>query len=419
MRVLIIGGGIGGLTTALALHAAGIDCEVFESAEEVKPLGVGINVQPHAVRELIELGLGPRLAATGIATQEVRYANRFGQTIWSEPRGLAAGYRWPQYSIHRGRLQVLLWETAVERLGAAIHRGKRLVDFSQDADGVTLRFADGGTARGAVLIAADGIHSIVRQHFYPDEGPPRWEGCLLWRGTTLAPPYLSGASMVLAGNRDRKFICYPIAREADGQVLTNWIAEERYAPGTAWAREDWNRRGQAADILPMFGDWHFPWLDVPGLIQGAPAIYEFPMVDRDPLPRWTQGRVTLLGDAAHPMHPIGSNGASQSILDARWLARQLVQQPTLDAGLAAYEAARRPATAAVVEANRGDGPDRVLDMVHARAPSGFTDLDTVISPEELVAVAAGYKHIAGLDPAALNGRESWSVPGGLRDIAMK
>ncbi len=419
MRVLIIGGGIGGLTTALALHAAGIDCEVFESAEEVKPLGVGINVQPHAVRELIELGLGPRLAATGIATQEVRYANRFGQTIWSEPRGLAAGYRWPQYSIHRGRLQVLLWETAVERLGAAIHRGKRLVDFSQDADGVTLRFADGGTARGAVLIAADGIHSIVRQHFYPDEGPPRWEGCLLWRGTTLAPPYLSGASMVLAGNRDRKFICYPIAREPDGQVLTNWIAEERYAPGTAWAREDWNRRGQAADILPMFGDWHFPWLDVPGLIQGAPAIYEFPMVDRDPLPRWTQGRVTLLGDAAHPMHPIGSNGASQSILDARWLARQLVQQPTLDAGLAAYEAARRPATAAVVEANRGDGPDRVLDMVHARAPSGFTDLDTVIPPEELVAVAAGYKHIAGLDPAALNGRESWSVPGGLRDIAMK
>jgi 2-polyprenyl-6-methoxyphenol hydroxylase-like FAD-dependent oxidoreductase len=225
--------------------------------------------------------------------------------------------------------------------------------------------------------------------------------------------------MVLAGNRDRKFICYPIAREPDGQVLTNWIAEERYAPGTAWAREDWNRRGQAADILPMFGDWHFPWLDVPGLIQGAPAIYEFPMVDRDPLPRWTQGRVTLLGDAAHPMHPIGSNGASQSILDARWLARQLVQQPTLDAGLAAYEAARRPATAAVVEANRGDGPDRVLDMVHARAPSGFTALDAVIPPEELAAVAAGYKHIAGLDPAALNGRESWSVPGGLRDIGTK
>jgi len=410
MQAIIIGGGIGGLTTALALHAAGIEARVFESAAEVKPLGVGINLQPHAVRELTELGLGEKLAATGIATQEFRYANRFGQTIWNEPRGLAAGYRWPQYSIHRGRLQVLLWEAAVARLGAAaVQPGRRLVDFAQGAAGVTARFADGSEATGDLLIAADGIHSAVRARFFPDEGPPKWNGCLLWRATSRAMPYLTGATMVQAGHRDRKFVCYPIAREPDGHLLVNWIAEQRYPTDTAWAREDWNRPGKAEDILPLFQDWHFDWLDVPWLIRGAQAIYEFPMVDRDPLPWWTQGRVTLLGDAAHPMYPIGSNGASQAILDARWLALQLATQPTVEAALAAYEAARRPATAAVVEANRGDGPDRVMDIVHERAPGGFVHLDDVVSHAELEATVMHYKRVAGFDPETLNARASWSV----------
>ncbi len=410
MKVIIAGGGIGGLVAALSLHAAGIACEVFEATPEVRALGVGINLQPHSVRELIELGLGDQLARIGVPTQEFVYANRFGQVIWREPRGLAAGYRWPQYSIHRGRLQVMLWEAAVQRLGAdRVQPGRRLVGFEQDALGVTARFLDGGQARGEVLVAADGIHSAVRQQFFPAEGLPKWNGALLWRAVSVAPPYLTGASMVQAGHRDRKFVCYPIGRTGDGRCIINWIAEQRFPTDATWAREDWNRQGQVSDFLPLFQGWNFGWLDVPALIRGTEAVYEFPMVDRDPLPWWTQGRVTLLGDAAHPMYPIGSNGASQAILDARILARELATQPGWAAGLASYEALRRPATAAVVQANRGDGPDRVMDVVHERAPEGFTRLEDVVQPGELEAIIMGYKRTAGMDPATLNARESWSV----------
>ncbi|MDE2006313.1 MAG: flavin-dependent oxidoreductase, partial [Rhodospirillales bacterium] len=326
MKALIAGGGIGGLATALSLHAAGIEAELFEATAALRPLGVGINLQPHAVRELTELGLGAALAETGIATREFLYANRFGQEIWREPRGLAAGYRWPQYSVHRGRLQVLLWRAAEARLGAArLHAGRRLVDVDQDATGVTARFADGSAARGDLLVAADGIHSTVRAAFFPDEGPPKWNGALLWRATSLAPPFLSGASMVQAGHRDRKFVCYPIGVAPDGRAEVNWIAEQRFPADTPWPREDWNRPGRIENFLPLFADWRFPWLDVPALIRAAGAVFEFPMVDRDPLPWWTEGRVTLLGDAAHPMYPIGSNGASQAVLDARILARALAR----------------------------------------------------------------------------------------------
>ena len=410
MRILVIGAGIGGLTTALALHAAGIEVEVHEAAAEVRPLGVGINLQPHAVRELTELGLGEALARTGIATQEFRYANRFGQTIWTEPRGLAAGYRWPQYSIHRGRLQMLLWEAALARLGPGrLHLGRRLAGFSQDEAGVTARFEDGGMAQGDALVGADGIHSAVRAQLVPGEGAPRWNGAILWRAVSPARPFLSGATMVQAGHRDTKFVCYPIGEAPGGRVLLNWIAEQRFPATTPWPREDWNRLARVEDFLPIFADWRFAWLDVPGLIRAAEAVYEFPMVDRDPLPRWRQGRVTLLGDAAHPMYPIGSNGASQAVLDARFLALQLARHGAVEAGLEAYEAVRRPATAAVVEANRGDGPDRVMDLVHARAPEGFERVEDVIPEAELAATVNGYKRLAGFDPATLNARESWSI----------
>ena len=306
---------------------------------------------------------------------------------------------------------MLLWQAAEARLGATrLHPGRRLVDVAQDADGVTATFADGGTARGDVLIAADGIHSAVRAQFFPDEGAPKWNGCLLWRATSIAPPFLTGASMVQAGHRDRKFVCYPIGAAPDGRAVVNWIAEQRYPTDTPWAREDWNRAADPQKILPLFADWQFGWLDVPALIRAADAVYEFPMVDRDPLPWWTRGRVTLLGDAAHPMYPIGSNGASQAILDARWLALQLATQPDVTSALQAYESVRRPATAAVVEANRGDGPDRVMDIVHQRAPDGFTRLDDVVPRAELEATVMGYKRVAGFDPETLNQRESWSIP---------
>lgn len=411
MRVLIAGGGIGGLTLALSLHEAGIDCEVFEQTEEIRPLGVGINVLPHAMRELTELGLQDRVVAAGIATRELAYANRFGQMIWSEPRGRLAGYAWPQVSIHRGRLHMLLLEAARERLGAArIHLGARLESFDQDARGVTARFANGTGARGDVLVAADGIHSATRARFYPDEGPPIWKGAILWRATSVADPFLAGATMALAGNRDVKFVVYPIADLPDGRKLTNWIAEIRVDPNRPWKREDWNRPGRIEDFLPTFESWCFDWLDIPELIRSAQAVYEFPMVDRDPLPRWTHGRVTLLGDAAHPLYPIGSNGASQGILDARTLALQLAIVADPAAALEAYEAIRRPATAALLHATRGDGPDIVLDIAEERAPHGFADIEAIMPQAERAELAAHYKRLAGFEPATLNARPSLSPP---------
>ena len=410
MRVIIAGGGIGGLTAALALQQAGIEADVYESTAAIRPLGVGINILPHAVRELTELGLGDALAATGIATRELRYISAHGQEIWREPRGLAAGYHWPQYSIHRGRLHMLLLAAARARLGdARIHRSKRLVRVSQGAHGATAHFADGTRATADAVVAADGIHSAARAQRHPDEGAPRWKGAVLWRATSIAPPFLGGDTMIQCGHHDLKFVCYPIATHDDGTQLINWIAERILPTDTVWDREDWNRAGRVEDVAPHYEAWRWDFLDVASLMRKAEAIYEFPMVDRDPLERWSEGRVTLLGDAAHPMYPIGSNGSSQAILDARVLAMHLARGVTVEAGLAAYDDARRPPTAAITLANRGLGPDLILEEVHRRAPDGFTRLHDVISETELLETAARYKQLAGFDPALLNQRESFAA----------
>ncbi len=413
--VLIVGAGIGGLTLALSLHRAGIPARLVEAVPSIRPLGVGINVLPHAVRELTELGLADRLEARAIRTKELIYTNKFGQEIWREARGLDAGYNWPQFSVHRGALQMLLFDAVRERLGAdAVQTDTELLGFEQDATGVTVRLrrrSDGAALpaqRCALLIGADGIHSAVRAAFYPDEGAPKWNGAVLWRATTEATPYLSGRSMIMAGHQDQKFVCYPIDPEAAGRgrSVVNWIAELRYPNDTPWNREDWNRPGRIEDFLPRFESWNFGWLDVPGLIRGAQAIYEFPMVDRDPVEHWSFDRVTLLGDAAHAMYPIGSNGASQAIIDARVLAHRLATIHDPLAALRAYEAERLPATARIVLANRANGPERVMQYVEERAPKGYAKLDDIISRSELEASAKDYKLIAGFDKDALNTRAS-------------
>lgn len=408
VRVAVIGGGIGGLAAAISFHAAGIEVEVHEAVWQMRPLGVGINLLPHAVRELTELGLGGELARLGIATEALVYADRFGTEIWREPRGIGAGYHWPQYSVHRGRLQMLLMETALARLGPAkVHLGRRATRFETGDSGATAYFAD-GHASADVIVAADGIHSAARAQFYPEEGPPKWNRRILWRGVTLAPAYLGGRTMVMAGHQDQKFVCYPIGHRA-GDSEINWIAELAFAGGHLWRREDWNRAADLADFLPAFSSWQFPWLDVPAIIRAASQVLEYPMVDRDPLPRWTFGRLTLLGDAAHPMFPIGSNGASQAIVDARVLAHHLATKADPAAGLAAYEAARRPPTSAIVLANRGNGPESVMQMAHERAPAGFAKIEDVIPRRELEEIAAEYKRLAGFDPTSLNARPTLSV----------
>lgn len=404
MRIAIIGGGIGGLTTALALHARGLDVTVFEQAREITALGVGINLLPHAVAVLDGLGLAAPLAATAIDAQELVFMNRFGQEILVDPRGRAAGYAFPQYSIHRGALQMLLVDAVRARLGPErIRTGHKLAAVEGRADGVTARFVDrdGGQTlppvERDVLIAADGIHSVLRARFYPDEGPPKWNGVQLWRGVTEWTPFLSGRSQIWAGSSRVKFVCYPISKaHADrGRALLNWVCDLRMDETTLPRREDWNRRGELQDFLPRFASWRFPCLDVPAVIRAAEAIYEFPMVDRDPLPRWSVGRVTLLGDAAHPMYPIGSNGASQAILDAEAIATALASGADIEAALQAYEAARRPMASAIVEMNRRQGLDVILDIVEQRAPEGFTHIDDVMPKAELQAIVARYKQAAG------------------------
>ena len=402
MTVLIAGAGIGGLSLALSLHQIGVPCRIFEAVEELRPLGVGINVQPHAIKELDALGLLPALDQVGLQTAEVGYFSSHGAKIWTEPRGIAAGYRWPQFSIHRGSLQFLLLDAVYERLGEEVVRtGAAVTGWEETGDGVTVTLSTGETAAGDLLVAADGIHSAARVALYPDEGAPVWSQVLMWRGTTWGPAFLTGRSMAMAGCKARKFVCYPIAEDGD-QVLINWVADLMFPADHKWKREDWNRAGRAEDLLPTFGDWHFDWLDIPKVIGKAEEILEWPMVDRDPLPRWSHGRMTLLGDAAHPMYPIGSNGASQAILDARVLAREIRDKGAGAAALAAYDTERRPKTSALVRANRGDGPDKVLDIVEERAPDGFERLENVISHDQLMAIATRYKTTAGMDIEALN-----------------
>ncbi len=407
MRVLIAGGGIGGLTMALALHHVGVECDVYEAAPEIRPLGVGINVLPHSVRVLTALGLQPALAATGIETAELAFYSKHGARIWSEPRGKLAGYRWPQYSLHRGELQLLLYRAVVERLGAdRVHTGHRLTAFTDHGDRVQAQFGEAGSATGDLLIGADGIHSQARHLFYPGEQQPRFSGRLLWRSTTETTPFLSGASMIMAGFASQKFVAYPISREANerGRSLVNWIAELTIG-GDEEPSRDWNREVDRSRFASEFADWRFDWLDIPALIANSGTIYEFPMSDRDPVDRWSFGRVTLLGDAAHPMYPIGSNGASQAILDAAMLATCLQRQPDPVAALKQYEAERLAPTSRIVLANRQQGPEIVMQMVEERAPNGFENLHDVISQAELEAVAAGYKQVAGFDRDALNQKE--------------
>jgi 2-polyprenyl-6-methoxyphenol hydroxylase-like FAD-dependent oxidoreductase len=346
MRVLIAGAGIGGLTAALTLHAVGIEATVIEGARELRPLGVGINLLPHAVHELTELGLGDELASIGVATAENVYCDRFGTKLFAEPRGLAGGYRSPQYSVHRGQLQMLLLSAVRERLGPqAVRTGTRLERFEQDGDTVRVR-VPGDELETDVLVGADGLHSAVRAQLHPNQGPLLWSGVRMWRGATEAEPFLTGRSMIIVrGEGQVELIAYPI-----GQSLINWVAMVPVAaPGPLPGDANWNLPGRAEDVLPYF-DWDLGWFDVPGLIRNSTSIFEYPMVDRNPLPSWSEGRVTLLGDAAHPMYPVGANGGSQAIVDARALADELSWD--FPGGLIPYEHTRREATAAVVAANR-------------------------------------------------------------------
>ena len=405
MHVAIVGGGIGGLSTALYLHQQGIDCRVYESVPAYKPLGVGINLFPHAMRRLFELGLEDAVRQVGVEAKEFTFFNQHGQLIYREPCGRHAGYDWPHFSFHRADLHRVLLDAVMARLGAdAVHNGHRCSGFSQDDQGVTLHLDTATTShavRADVVIACDGFHSAVRRQLYPEEAPAHFGGINLWRGVTRGQPFLSGASVTRCGAlRHGKLVVYPIRNHPDGTQTINWAVEILKSD---WSENDWNKTGQLSDFIYYFSNRCFPWLDIPRLFREAEFILEYPMVDRDPIPRWSFGRVTLLGDAAHPMYPRGGNGGAQSILDAELLASLLANCDDPVQALQAYEAERRPKTRDIVLTNRSTPPDAIIERVDAlTASQPFARIEDVISLTELQGMSDLYKQVTSMDRSSVN-----------------
>ncbi|WP_409179877.1 flavin-dependent oxidoreductase [Amycolatopsis sp. VS8301801F10] len=411
MKVVIVGAGIGGLTAALRLHREGIECAVYEQSTRIGELGVGINALPHAVKELAELGLLDRLDEIGIRTRELFYTHRLGQVILRKPCGLDAGFALPQYCLHRGRLRNMLLQAVQTRLGPdSVRTGCRLTGFEQDEHGVRAHFAERGrdepvSVAAEVLVAADGIHSAARSLLFPGEGPPRWNGVLMWRGATDWPEFGGGASMIVSGGTAAKLVIYPIGPgKSAGTRLTNWAVCVRTGePGSPPPdRQDWAKPGDREELARHVGRFRCAAVDHAALVEATEEVFEFPMCDRDPLPAWSHGRVTLLGDAAHPMYPMGSNGAGQAILDASSLASQLSRHADPVEALRAYEADRLAATGEIVLRNRQGGPENVIDEVERRAPAGFDRLEDVIDAAALEAIVSGYARVSGASPQQVN-----------------
>lgn len=425
--VLIAGGGIGGMALALTLHQIGVPCQVIESVSELRPLGVGINIQPNAVRELFDLDITEQdLDRVGISAKEWALVGLNGNQIYSEPRGRDAGYKWPQYSVHRGKLQMMLYHKVLDRLGAeAVTLGQRVTAYENNADDtvtVTLRDGDGVTSTRTcrVLVGADGIHSAVRAQMVPEQPPIHWGGAIMWRGTSKAKPIRTGASFVGLGTHRHRLVFYPIsaADPETGLADINWIAEVTVDAENGWPSSDWNRKVSHQDFVHHFENWTYDWLDVPALLRSAETVYEYPMTDRDPLATWQDGRVILIGDAAHAMYPTGSNGASQAIVDARVLGARFVTHGITQAALADFDATLCGPVSELVLRNRGAGPFGILNLVDERCRGEFDHIDDVIAPRELTDFMARYKAAAGLAIDGLNSQPNTIAMGSCVDLSL-
>jgi len=420
--VIIAGGGIGGLATALTLHQIGVPCIVFEAVREMRPLGVGINLQPNAVRELYDLGITEQdLDRVGLPAREWALVGLNGNDIYSEPRGLLAGYNWPQYAVHRGHFHMLLHEKVIERIGPeAVRLGSRVTGYRKHADGTMsalIEEIDGSTseATGTLLIGADGIHSAVRAQMHPAQPPIHWGGAVMWRGTTWAKPIRTGSSFVGLGTHRQRIVFYPISQTnpQTGLAMINWIAEVTMDNTEGWKQRGWFRQVSIDDFLHHFENWIWNWLNVPALIRQANTVFENPMIDRDPVPTWRDGPVALLGDAAHAMYPTGSNGGSQAIVDARVLGAAIVEHGVTQEALAAYDNKLCGPISQLILRNRGAGPFGLLNIVDERCGGTFDNIDDVIPPQERAEFMAGYKAAAGFAIEKLNTAPQ-TIPNGAR-----
>jgi len=409
MTVLICGSGIGGLCLGLSLQQLKIPFQIFEASGSIKPLGVGINLQPNAVRELYALGIKDDLKRIGIQTEEFGLFSKKGLEIWTEPRGLKAGYNVPQFSVHRGQLQKLLYDTLIKRMKRhTVNLGMKAIGFENLISSIQIQCVNTNSKKletfdGDVLVACDGINSSIRKQLFPDEGDPLWNGAILWRGLTIASPFRTNASMVMIGHDTQRFVSYPISeKDHDGNAKINWIAELKFNPEKPWSKSDWSKKVDKSKFIDRFSDWSFDWINPLNLITETSSIYEYPMVDRAPLQKWTFKRTTLLGDAAHPTYPVGSNGASQAIIDARKLAFYLKVNGTNEEALLNYEKEMLPLTTKITFANRSSGPDALLQVVEDRCEGSFKNIREIISQNELEAHSEKYKSVAGLNIEKLN-----------------
>ncbi len=409
--VIIAGGGIGGLATALTLHQIGVPCVVFEAVRDMRPLGVGINLQPNAVRELYDLGITQDdLDRVGLPAKEWALVGLNGNDVYSEPRGLLAGYNWPQYAVHRGHFHVLLHQKVLERIGPdAVRLGSRVTGYRKNSDGGVTAFverADGSRSEvnGALLIGADGIHSAVRAQMHPTQPPIHWGGAVMWRGTTWGKPIRTGASFVGLGTHRQRMVFYPISRPdpRTGLSVINWIAEVTLDNSEGWKQSGWFRQVNTDEFIHYFDNWVWDWLDVPALIRQADSVFENPMIDRDPVPTWRDGPVILLGDAAHAMYPTGSNGGSQAIVDARLLGAAMVEHGVTQQAFAAYDDKLCAPISKLILRNRGAGPFGLLNLVDERCGGTFDNIDDVIPPQERAEFMAGYRAAAGFAIEQLN-----------------
>jgi 5-methylphenazine-1-carboxylate 1-monooxygenase len=419
--VLIAGAGIGGLSVALTLHQIGVPCVVFESVADIKPLGVGINIQPNAVRELYELGFGSEsLNTIGVQTREFVLVGLNGNEVYSEPRGVRAGYKWPQYSVHRGELQMLLYRAALKRLGAtSVRTGLKVTGYRNHPDGkavtALLQSRDGNRSEveGSLLIAADGLHSAVRQQMYPGQPPIQWGGAIMWRGVTRGKPIRTGASFVGLGTHHHRVVFYPISAPdpLTGLADINWIAEITVDNSGGWRDGDWNKQVRHEDFLHHFEHWNYDWIDIPAMLRGAAEVFEYPMIDREPVPTWLDGNVVLLGDAAHVMYPTGSNGASQAVMDARVLGAAMLEHGVNSRALRAYDTQLCAEMSQLVLRNRGAGPFGLLNLLDDRCGGVFDNIEDVIPRAERDEFMQRYKTAAGLAIDKLNGASSIILEG--------